>query len=419
MLSIHGLRQVTAAERWIRHARANDERGVEAADDLVLRAEGHVALARGDHPRAAEHFEALIERAEHGGDPIALATALCDAGDTQHRDGQFAAATTSRRHAIALVVGAGRESDPVHARAWAGLGRSLDELALPAKSRAAHERALGLRERHLRPNHPDIAAALHDLGVAQISAGEFGPGQATLARALALYEAELGSNHPAVGFVNAAIGSGYCDARRHDEARMHHERAVAVFTAAWGPEHPTVGGELLNIGRVFYEQGNGDAALRAMTQGQAVLERAFGPDHPQVAAAAHNIGQTAARLDRPAEALVHLLRAAEIRRAVFGPTHPSVAQTQAARAAALRDLGFAEAAVGEFTAAIALLDGAGGFESVLAHAQWGLALALADAGGDRSLANAAAAASLAFHRSRGGDSDENVLEIAAWLHARA
>lgn len=239
-----------------------------------------------------------------------------------------------------------------------------------------------------------------------------------LARALRIYTASLGPPHPQLGLVHAAMGNGLADARRYDEARMHHERAVAVFTAAWGPDHPHVGAELLNVGRVVYEQGDDEAALRAFTEGLAVLERALGPDHPHVAFAAHNVGQTAARLNRPTDALVYLDRAATIRVRTLGPTHPAVAQTRAARAAALRDLGQAEAAVQEFEAAVAMLEKADGHEDTLAHARWGLALALVDAGRDGDRAESLAEASLRFHRGRGGDTDSNVIEIATWVKAR-
>jgi eukaryotic-like serine/threonine-protein kinase len=419
LVSVQGLRRLDDARRWIRHAHVDDAAldGAEVAQ-ITRRAEAKLALATGDTRGAIERFTGLHRDADQGGDPIAIATALCDLGDAYARGGDFERALSTRTQALAVIEASGRTREPVHARAWAGRGRALDELARPAEARVAFERALALRTATQRPEHPEIAASLLDLGVAKIGAGEFGPGQRDLAHALEIYEHSLGPEHPELGVVHAAIGNGASDARDYDLARVHHERAIAIFTAAFGPDDPKLGAELLNLGLVRYEQGDDLAALQVFVEGLRVLEAALGPDHPHVAAAAHSVGQTAARLHRPAQALGYLARAAEIRTRRFGEAHPLTAQTRASRAAALRDLGLYEAAVVEFESAVETMAAAAGAEDSLAHARWGLALALVDAGRGGKRARALARQALAFHRERGGAADPNAIEIRDWLAAR-
>src|SRR5213079_61632 len=81
--------------------------------------------------------------------------------------------------------------------------QSLDNLALLywqqeklAEAEPLHERALGIRERVLGPEHPDTASSLNHLGLLLLTRGKPAEVEPLFQRALAIREQELRPQHP-------------------------------------------------------------------------------------------------------------------------------------------------------------------------------------------------------------------------------
>ncbi|MFD1828295.1 tetratricopeptide repeat protein, partial [Streptomyces desertarenae] len=100
------------------------------------------------------------------------------------------------------------------------------------------ERALGIAEAALGPNHPDTAVRLGNLASTLVELGRHAEALPFAERALGIAEAALGPNHPdtAVRLGNLAATLGKLG--QHAEALPLAERALTITEAVLGPNHP-------------------------------------------------------------------------------------------------------------------------------------------------------------------------------------
>jgi serine/threonine-protein kinase len=135
-----------------------------------------------------------------------------------------------------------------------------------AEAVARYDRALGVLERALGPEHHQVATTLVNLGMALHAQG---------------------------------------DVRRPTPL---FERAVAIQTRTMGPDHPNVAFALVGLGRAEVALGRLDEARAALERAQAIREKA-GPDHPDLAEPLLGLGELHLARRRPADALPPLERA--------------------------------------------------------------------------------------------------------------
>src|SRR5262249_51632937 len=74
----------------------------------------------------------------------------------------------------------------------AGLYAKMDN---PAKAEPLYQRALAIREKTIRPDHPLIASLLNNLAILYDDSGEYGRAEPLYRRALAIREKALPPNH--------------------------------------------------------------------------------------------------------------------------------------------------------------------------------------------------------------------------------
>ena len=93
-------------------------------------------------------------------------------------------------------------------------------------------------ERHLGPNHPDLAKYLCNVAMAYGAQGEHGKALPLYQRALAIRERALGPDHPHVAESLNSLALSYHDQGEYSEALPLYQRAVSIAEAALGPENP-------------------------------------------------------------------------------------------------------------------------------------------------------------------------------------
>jgi tetratricopeptide (TPR) repeat protein len=91
-----------------------------------------------------------------------------------------------------------------------------------------HQRALGIREKALGPDHPDVASSLNNLAALYHTQGRYAEAESPCQRALGIREKALGPDHPDVGPVleNYAVLLRKLD--RVTEAESMDMRAQAI-----------------------------------------------------------------------------------------------------------------------------------------------------------------------------------------------
>ncbi|MCP3138191.1 CHAT domain-containing tetratricopeptide repeat protein [Pyxidicoccus xibeiensis] len=187
------------------------------------------------------------------------------------------------------------------------------------------EHALALRQAALGSAHPEVASALHLLGVLHILQGDFDRAEPLLVRGHALREAALGKDHPDVADSLNSLGGLYLERGAYARAEPLFERALAIWEKAPGGNHPKVAHALNNLAKLYWSQGLYGRAEPLYERALAIGEAAHGEHHPAVADLLDNLASL--HKDRGLYGRAEPLheRALAIREAALGRDHPQVA----------------------------------------------------------------------------------------------
>lgn len=156
------------------------------------------------------------------------------------------------RHGEALALL--REASGVYERAlgpvnqqmtWSLINEaeSLTALGRPREGVPLVERALAIRREMFGDDHPDVALAWTDLGIARQAAGDLSSAEVDLRRGVEASRVAFGENEPA-SLAEALAALADCLVRRgkSGEARALYEEAVAIFRRVFPPGHPLTAG---------------------------------------------------------------------------------------------------------------------------------------------------------------------------------
>ena len=222
---------------------------------------------------------------------------------------------------------------------WNNLGYHLWMIADLEGARGAFERALGIWEHVLGPDHPNVASAVNNLGGVLQDLGDLAGARVAFERALAIDESVYGPDHPNVAIRVNTLGGVLQDLGDLAGARVAYERALAIDEAVYGPDHPNVATDVNNLGSVLQDLGDLAGARVAYERALAIDERIFGPDHPKVAIRVNNLGLVLQDLGDLPGARVAFERALAIWEQALGLEHPNVATAVNNRGGVLRALG--------------------------------------------------------------------------------
>ena len=291
-------------------------------------------------------------------------------------------------------------------------------------ARKVAERALALQQKHLEPDHPDIAATLGAIGWIENDAGRLAESLAAHAEAVRILEARGTSSTTALaealtglayvtwrkgdvvrggdlfGRARALYDSSqkdrespgaartlylqgwyFFDMGRFQDARQNLEAALQILTARLGPDHMEVGWASLYLGIVLTEIREIPAATELLSRALAIQERTLGSDHPVLPEFLAWLSQAERFSGQRERAREHIDEALEIARRVLPADHPGLASVLYHRGAVLRNTGHPDEALGHFREALAI------YEKVLGpqhpHCGWcrnGIGLSLSDLG---------------------------------------
>jgi tetratricopeptide (TPR) repeat protein/predicted Ser/Thr protein kinase len=331
-----------------RHPRAAAEAWVQLIDSVGVRqAQAERALGLRLAAEAALAWD--------GSDPVLQARLLIALAQTRLTQGDAGDAIELATQALALLDAAGpgdlgRQLERAHVDTTLGKAASArGELEVADRHFRA---ALALRVEALGPDHPEVAASLHDLGANEYARGRHAEAREALTQALDLRTRVLNPDHPDLGDTEASLGAVLYATADYRAARDHYARAAAIRGAALGPDHPRVAEARMNLGHAERVLGDLDRAYEHYEAARAIHERALGPDHLEVADALTHLGLVTRidkREDRLAESIRHYQRALQIREKSLAPDDPAIGR-------ALDSLGEAQAAAGQLARALRTLE---------------------------------------------------------------
>ncbi len=207
------------------------------------------------------------------------------------------------------------------------------------------EEAIKIRTTELGEEHPEVAAALNDLGATNLSAGDLGKAETLLTRALELRERALGPEsievaHTLLNLSNLSQRTG-----RLDEATSFVQRAQAIYEAEVGPDHVFTANGLATMAILMARQGRVEEAEPIFRSVLAILEKELGEDHPKTCEARNNLAIDLKMLGQFEESEALFRHTLEIKERVLGEDHPALAFTLGNLANLYAEMGRFEEAV--------------------------------------------------------------------------
>lgn len=257
---------------------------------------------------------------------LAEATRAADQARERVKLGKLDDAEALYDRALGLREAALGPEHPEVAKTLNGLaGVYMRQIKFP-RAEVLYERALAIQEKAFGHEHVDIARTLDDLAWLYAQWGKFPQAEATLERGLAIREKALGKEHPDVGkaierMAIIDMGQGYTA-----RAEGRFERALAIQEKALGKEHPRLSVTLHNLALLLQGERQYDRAEPLYRRMLAIREVAFGKEHPEVALALNDLASLAAlRGDMAGAESLHRQELA-IREKTQGPQHTEVAR---------------------------------------------------------------------------------------------
>ena len=196
-----------------------------------------------------------------------------------------------------------------------------------AKAELLHQRALTIREKALGPEHPDIAASLNGLAIVYDYKGEYAKEEPLYKRALTIYEKALGADHPLLAITLNNLAILYQMTGEYAKAEDLHQHALNIREKVFGAEHADVADSLYNLAFLYWIVGNYPKAEPLYRRALAMREKVLGTEHPYVAESLNNLGFLYGGRGDYEKAESLFLQALMIREKALGPEHSKVADT--------------------------------------------------------------------------------------------
>ncbi len=112
---------------------------------------------------------------------------------------------------------------------------------------------------------------------------QYDKAQPLLERALGIYEAGLGPNHIAVAGCLNNLAENARAMRKYPKAESLYRRSLEIDEKVGGPNHPFVATDSNNLGMLYRDENKNDEAEPLFRRAAKIYEAVYGPDSPDLA----------------------------------------------------------------------------------------------------------------------------------------
>jgi len=140
---------------------------------------------------------------------------------------------------------------PNVARAFNNVGLAYYKVGELENALIYSEKALKMRQELFQNNHPEIAVSLSNVGFIYRNLGQFSKGLSYLETALEMRKIIYGDNHPEIASSFNNLGLIYQNLGRFSEGLRYLEAALEMRKIIYGSNHPDIVGSLTNVGAAF------------------------------------------------------------------------------------------------------------------------------------------------------------------------
>ena len=260
----------------------------------LLDAVGEAYRQLGVYDRAGTLFARSLQiaRAESPRQPLLLARALRSHGRVRGDLGEYAAAESDLRDALARYRAAFGADHGEVATTLGDLGRLLDLRGEFAGAETIYREALAMHRKLYGERHLRVAENLGDLGMILRRQGDYAGAEPLLSESLSLRRQLLPAQHPDIAYALTDLAQVRNDLGEYDSAEALYREALASMQASLGESHPNVALTMITLARVLKTRRDFDGARDLLLRALAIRRQALGERHPSIALNLNDIGQT-------------------------------------------------------------------------------------------------------------------------------
>jgi len=192
-----------------------------------------------------------------------------------------------------------------------------------AEAEALYKRSLEIKERVLGKNHIDAAMNLNNLAQLYYITGRYLDADQLYKKSLEIREGVLGKDHPGIAMVLNDIAVLYSSTGKYEAAEASYKRSLEIYEKVLGKDHPNVATGLNNLAGLYFKIGKYAETELLCKRSLEINEKALGKYHPAVATGLNNLAGLYERTGRYTEAEPLYKRALEINEEALGKDHPN------------------------------------------------------------------------------------------------
>ncbi len=259
----------------------------------LLDAVGEAYRQLGEYDRAAPLFARSLQiaRAESSRQPLLLARALRSQGRVRGDLGEYAAAESDLRNALARYRLSDANGGEV-ATTLGDLALLLDLRGEFAGAETLYREALAMHRTLYGERHLSVARNLGDLGMILRRQADYAGAEPLLSQSLSLRRQLLPAQHPEIASVMTDLAQVRNDLGEYDSAEALYREALASLRTSLGDAHPNVALTMITLARVLKTRRDYDGARDLLLRALAIRRQALGERHPFIALNLNDIGQT-------------------------------------------------------------------------------------------------------------------------------
>lgn len=314
-------------------------------------------MLRPNHPRllllalCASCFSAVSASAQNW---VSQWEELMKGGNQAFRAKEYGKAEGQFKKALKVAEAIGPEDVRV-GTTLANLATVKKAAGSPREAEPLLKRAIGVFEKTLGPDHPDLMATVQNLGMLYyrqlLASRGFRGGDVRLMQTWSVVSAEGpditafglgGAGQSAAGAIAEAYQSrsaGPSNDPAYKHARECFERVLGIKERKHGPESVEVLESLQDLVDLHMIGGHYPEADPVLQRALAIVESLAGPEHPLAASLLLARGVAASRQKKYADSQPHFQRALQIQEKAYGPEHPNLVATLQNYAEMLRETG--------------------------------------------------------------------------------
>jgi tetratricopeptide (TPR) repeat protein/transcriptional regulator with XRE-family HTH domain len=152
-------------------------------------------------------------------------------------------------------------------------------------------RALSIREQHLGTEHPDTARNLNNLAILYWQQSKYEQAEPLFQRALSIYEQHLGADHLDTARSLNGLANLCQHQRKYEQAEALYQRVLSIWEQHLGVDHPYTASCRNNLAELYRQQGKYEQAAPMFQRVLAIFEQQLGPQHPDTARSLNNLAE--------------------------------------------------------------------------------------------------------------------------------